>query len=86
MIFILYLIAPPSSVQMKVGKDVVLETSRDDVGQKFTVAGEGFMMVCKKIDFLYASKFTYLFFSIQCRDIEKFLYMYFILLLHTFYS
>ena len=41
MIFILYLIALPSSVQMKVGKDVVLKTSRDELGQKFTVEGEG---------------------------------------------
>ena len=56
MIFILYLIAPPSSVQMKVGKDVVLETSRDELGQKFTVAGEGFMMVCKKNRFFVCIK------------------------------
>ena len=41
MIFILYFIGLPSSVHMKVGEDVVLETSRDELGQKSTEAGEG---------------------------------------------
>ena len=63
---------------MKVGEDVVLESSRDELGQKSTEAGEGskiivsyiWCYISKRIDVLYVSKYTYLLFSIQCRDIE----------------
>ena len=61
---------------MKVGEDVVLESSRDELGQKSTEAGEDsknflHMMVCKRIDVLYVSKYTYLFFLLFNVDILK---------------
>ena len=36
----IFVVALPSSVHMKVGEDVVLETFRDQLGHKSTVAGE----------------------------------------------